>query len=100
MCAPRLEIYSDDPIIDRKSIFQAFYASISKASEAAQFRQQLLENNKVRSATHNMFVWKVLEGGVVKADCDEDGESGAGSRMMHLVDLMGAINFAVIVTRW
>ena len=96
---PKLKIYSNDPIIDRKSIFQAFYVDISTAAEAEQFRQQLLENNKIASATHNMFVWKVNENGVIKSDSDEDGESGAASRMMHLVDLTGAVNFAVIVTR-
>ena len=96
---PKLKIYSNEPIIDRKSIFQAFYADISTAADAERFRQQLLENNKIASATHNMFVWKVNENGVIKSDSDEDGESGAASRMMHLVDLTGAINFAVIVTR-
>ena len=36
----------------------------------------------------------------INSDSDEDGESGAASRMMHLVDLTGAMDFAVIVTRW
>ena len=40
------------------------------------------------------------ENGIIKSDCDEDGESGAGARMMHLVDLTGAVNFAAIVSRW
>ena len=97
---PRLTIHQNEPIIDRKSIFQAFYVNINTAAQAEQFRQQLLENNKIKAATHNMFVWKVSENGIIKSDSDEDGESGAGSRMMHLVELTGACDFGVIVTRW
>ena len=96
---PDIEVFTSDIIVDRKSIFQAFYANISSAPEAEQFRQQLLQNNKIKNATHNMFVWKVNENGIIKSDSDEDGESGAASRMMHLVDLTGACNFAVIVSR-
>lgn len=97
---PRLEVFTSDPIIDRKSTFQAFYANVNTSAQAEQFRQQLLENNKIQNATHNMFVWKVNENGVIKSDSDEDGEAGAGGRMMHLVDLTGACDFAVIVARW
>lgn len=97
---PEIEVYTSDTIVDRKSTFQAFYANIKTAAEAEQFRHQLLQNNKIKNATHNMFVWKVNENGIIKSDSDEDGESGAGSRMMHLVDLTGACNFAVIVSRW
>ena len=96
---PDIEVFTSDIIVDRKSIFQAFYANIQTAPEAEQFRQQLLQNNKIKNATHNMFVWKVNENGIIKSDSDEDGESGAASRMMHLVDLTGACNFAVIVSR-
>merc|ERR1711962_26357 len=98
--SPEIEVFTSDIIVDRKSIFQAFYANINSALEAEQFRQQLLQNNKIKNATHNMFVWKVNENGIIKSDSDEDGESGAASRMMHLVDLTGACNFAVIVSRW
>ena len=96
---PDIKVFTSDIIVDRKSIFQAFYANINSAPEAEQFRQQLLQNNKIKNATHNMFVWKVNENGIIKSDSDEDGESGAASRMMHLVELTGACNFAVIVSR-
>jgi len=52
----RLTIHSREPIIDRKSTFQAFYVDIEQAADAGRFRDQLLENNKIKNATHNMFV--------------------------------------------
>ena len=48
----------------------------------------------MKKVTKNSIVYPTL-----KSDSDEDGESGAASRMMHLVDLTGACNFAVIVSR-
>ena len=75
---PPIEIFSGEPIIDRKSTFQAFFAKVSTCKDAKRFREQLLENQKIARATHNMFVYKVNQNGIIKSDCDEDGESGAG----------------------
>ena len=73
-----IEIFQGEPIIDRKSTFQAFYAKVSSARDAERFREKLLLNRKIAAATHNMFVFKVNDNGIVKADADEDGEHGAG----------------------
>ncbi|CAG5111708.1 Oidioi.mRNA.OKI2018_I69.chr2.g5986.t1.cds [Oikopleura dioica] len=95
-----IAIVAGETIIDRKSTFQPFYAKVNTVAEALRFREKLLQNRKIASATHNMFVYKVNENGIVKSDADEDGESGAEGRMLHLVDITGAMNIAVIVTRW
>ena len=76
-----ISIFQGEPIIDRKSTFQAFYAKVFSVNEALRFRTQLLANRKIAAATHNMFVYKVIENGVPKSDADEDGESGAGLNM-------------------
>lgn len=39
-------------------------------------------------------------GAVSLADNDDDGEDAAGSRLAHLLDLMGADNLLVVVSRW
>lgn len=95
-----IEIIAGETIIDRKSTFQPFYAKVNTVADALRFREKLLQNRKIASATHNMFVYKVNENGIVKSDADEDGESGAEGRMLHLVDITGAVDIAVIVTRW
>lgn len=33
-------------------------------------------------------------------DCDDDGESAAGGRLLHLLELMGVWNAMVVVSRW
>ena len=34
------------------------------------------------------------------ARCDDDGETHAGGRMLHLLEILDATNVIVIVTRW
>jgi hypothetical protein len=38
--------------------------------------------------------------GVFAADCDDDGESAAGGRLLHLLGVLRARNVAVVVSRW
>lgn len=33
-------------------------------------------------------------------DCDDDGESAAGGRLLHLLQILDARNVAVVVSRW
>lgn len=33
-------------------------------------------------------------------DCDDDGETAAGGRILHLLELMGVWDAMVVVTRW
>jgi hypothetical protein len=37
---------------------------------------------------------------VVIADCDDDGEDGAGGCMLMMLELMGVENVIVVVSRW
>lgn len=62
---------------------------------------ELLANGKIARATHNMLAYRIAtEGGAVLQDCDDDGESGAGSRMLHLLQILDVIDVAVVVSRW
>ena len=38
---PKLKIYSAEPIIDRKSIFQAFYVDITTSAEGGDYFQEI-----------------------------------------------------------
>ena len=47
---------------------------------------RLKENRKIASATHNIYAYRVrLATGVMAQDCEDDGETKAGSRMLHLM---------------
>lgn len=89
-------------VIELKSVFIARSAPVSSPDQAKQYLQHLLDNDKkVRSATHNITAWRIKgESGVTYQDCDDDGETAAGGRVLHLMQLMDLWNVMVVVTRW
>ncbi len=91
-----------DAVIELKSVFVARSASVSSPDQAKFYLQHLLDTDKkVRSAAHNITAWRIKgENGVIYQDCNDDGETAAGSRVLHLMQLMDIWNVMVVVTRW
>lgn len=91
-----------DVVIELKSVFVARSAPVSSPEQAQQYLQHLLDSDKkVRSATHNITAWRIRgENGVTFQDCDDDGETAAGGRVLHLMQLMDLWDVMVVVTRW
>ena len=91
-----------DVIIELKSVFIARSTPVSSPYQAMKYLQHLLDSDKkVRSATHNITAWRIKgENGVTFQDCDDDGETAAGGRVLHLMQLMDIWNVMVVVTRW
>ncbi|KAL2018024.1 hypothetical protein VTK56DRAFT_1340 [Thermocarpiscus australiensis] len=91
-----------DPITELKSTFLARCAPVTSPAEAASFLQHLLASDKrVRAATHNVTAWRIRgPNGTSFQDCDDDGETAAGGRLLHLMQLMDLWDTMVVVTRW
>ncbi|CAK7216318.1 hypothetical protein SCUCBS95973_002772 [Sporothrix curviconia] len=96
-----------EPVVELKSTFVARCAPVRSPAQAAAYIQHLKDTDKrVRTATHNMTAWRIRgEGGdsgssVTYQDCDDDGETAAGGRLLHLMQLMDLWNVVVVVTRW
>ncbi|KAJ4988589.1 Protein IMPACT-like protein [Stagonosporopsis vannaccii] len=91
-----------EPISEKKSVFLARVAPVSSPAQAKQYIAHLLATDKkVAKATHNMTSWRIKgPNDTVFQDCDDDGETAAGSRMLHLMQLMDVWNVVVVVTRW
>lgn len=91
-----------EPAIELKSVFIARCAAVTSPDQADQYVQHLLASDKrVRSATHNITAWRIRgPGGTAFQDCDDDGETAAGGRLLHLMQLMDLWDCMVIVTRW
>ncbi|ORZ08782.1 ribosomal protein S5 domain 2-type protein [Lobosporangium transversale] len=99
---PTFNIRSGPPIIDRKSVFVAHLAPITQPSQVPWMIQQLKqENKKVIKATHNIMAFRVEnENGAISQDNDDDGETAAGSRLLHLMSILDVKNVVVVVSRW
>ncbi|CAK7240025.1 MAG: hypothetical protein STHCBS139747_001460 [Sporothrix thermara] len=95
-----------EPVVELKSTFVARCAPVSSPAQAAAYIQYLKDTDKrVRTATHNMTAWRIRGNGdsgsgVTYQDCDDDGETAAGGRLLHLMQLMDLWNVVVVVTRW
>lgn len=83
-------------------MFVARVAMVSSPQEAKRFLRHLLATDKkAAKATHNITAWRIKgDSGVQFQDCDDDGETAAGGRLLHLLELMGTWNAMVVVTRW
>ncbi len=85
------------------STFQAHYACVASIGQVRWALRELLQDKKVARAAHNIFAYRFVDserGGVQISDNDDDGEAAAGGRLAALLELMGARNVLVVVTRW
>ncbi|KAJ4346835.1 uncharacterized protein N0V89_010767 [Didymosphaeria variabile] len=89
-------------ITEKKSVFLARVAPVSSPDQAKHYVAHLLATDKkAAKATHNMTAWRIKgPNDTSYQDCDDDGETAAGGRMLHLMQLMDVWNVMVVVTRW
>ena len=100
-CMKCPEIRTGEPVEDRRSVFQAHAARVSSVQEVELVLATLLGNKKIAQATHNIRAYRIRQvGGGWLSDCEDDGEDAAGGRLLHLLDILGATDTLVVVTRW
>ncbi|KAL3460030.1 ribosomal protein S5 domain 2-type protein [Aspergillus heterothallicus] len=102
-------------VTEKKSVFVARAAHVTSLDQAQAYLDYLLASDKkVASATHNISAWRIKQqkkkgspsngGGagseLIIQDCDDDGETAAGGRLLHLMQLMDVWDVVVVVTRW
>lgn len=67
---------------------QAHVAPITSVAQVESMMSALLRSNKVARATHNMLAYRVAQDtGALLQDFDDDGETAAGSRLLHLLQV-------------
>lgn len=77
---------ASEPIVDRGSTFIAYAREVHSVDEAKQYFGLLITDRKIAKSAHNMNAWRIRgDNGVTFQDCDDDGETAAGSRMLHLL---------------
>ncbi|XP_044576141.1 protein IMPACT-A-like [Cotesia glomerata] len=95
------EIYHGDVIVDRKSSFQGHAAQVFSVHDVKNVLKKLYEIKKIEQATHNMYAYRIVTDNKNFAqDCEDDGESQAGSRLLHFLQIVDAKNVLVVISRW
>ncbi|KAE9419846.1 hypothetical protein Angca_004253, partial [Angiostrongylus cantonensis] len=97
-------IQHGDVLTDRKSRFQAHVARVHSEDEVKLVLERLLENPKIVRATHNIYAYRIIQskdGRITRLqNCFDDGETGASSKVLQLLEKMKAENVLVVVSRW
>ncbi|XP_069587308.1 protein IMPACT [Ranitomeya imitator] len=95
-------IFHGEPISDRRSTFQGHLAPVNSPGQVKEVLSKLYENKKIASATHNIYAYRIysVKTNTFVQDCEDDGETAAGKRLLHLMQILDARNVLVVVSRW
>ncbi|XP_039280512.1 protein IMPACT-like isoform X2 [Nilaparvata lugens] len=97
----QFNVVHGDSITDRKSTFQGHGALVKSVQDVQAIVAQLKKNRKISSAKHNVVAYRFKgSGAVIMQDYDDDGESQAGKRLLHMLQAMKVDGAVVVVTRW
>eukprot|EP00607_Mallomonas_marina_P008761 CAMPEP_0182419032 /NCGR_PEP_ID=MMETSP1167-20130531/3388_1 /TAXON_ID=2988 /ORGANISM="Mallomonas Sp, Strain CCMP3275" /LENGTH=342 /DNA_ID=CAMNT_0024593607 /DNA_START=70 /DNA_END=1098 /DNA_ORIENTATION=- len=96
-----VDIVHGEVVIEKKSSFQAHVCVVKSWRDVETFRETLLQDKRIATATHNIFACRFVcpLSGRILHEHDDDGEAAAGGRLAELLRLMAVENAAVIVTR-
>jgi hypothetical protein len=93
-------------VTEKRSVFLGRAAHVTSREQAEAYIDHLIATDKrVAAATHNISSWRIREKKddateTIVQDCDDDGETAAGGRLLHLMQLMDVWDVVVVVTRW
>lgn len=102
VCEDHFHIWHGEPFTDRKSTFQAHVAEVHTKEEVQKVLGELKCDRKIAAATHNILAYRLYDDshGIYQQDCDDDGETAAGGRLLQLLQMMDRRNVVVVVSRW
>lgn len=106
-----------DVVTEKKSVFLARAVRVTSVGQAQAYLDHLTATDKkVAVATHNISAWRIKQkkdagardtestapeaAETVIQDYDDDGETAAGGRLLHVMQLMDVWNVLVVASRW
>ena len=72
---------------ESKSIYLRYHFEI----QIKQVLDGLYENRKIAQATHNIYAYRISLGDNMCQGCEDDGETHAGSRLLHLLQVCSVL---------
>ncbi|RXW25735.1 hypothetical protein EST38_g26 [Candolleomyces aberdarensis] len=86
---PGIVLHVAEPIHDRKSIFIGRACHISNPSEVPVILAHLVSDKRIARAAHPVInAWRCQVGNLLHQDNDDDGETAAGGRIAHLLQIL------------
>ena len=87
-------------IHEQGSKFQGHAAKLTRTTSVADVLASLYADQSIASADHIIYAYRTKEGPDVVSACSDDGEHGAGNRLVQLLEEEQATDIIVICTRW
>lgn len=85
----------------KKSVFQCHICCVESVESALEVYKYLKSIKTLSKASHNMMAYRLVDSNnIIRKDNDDDGETAAGSRLAHLLEMMQVENKIVVVSRW
>lgn len=92
-----------EPVSDRGSTFQAHAIKINSFNSVTKYLSYLKTHNRISKATHNILAYRITDNKAKKTfteGFDDDGEDGAGIRLLGFLQKIKVTNVLVVVSRW
>ncbi|PCH40929.1 UPF0029-domain-containing protein [Wolfiporia cocos MD-104 SS10] len=90
-----------EPIVDRKSVFIGRACRITDPAQVPLILAHLMSDRRIARAAHPIInAWRCRVGSNLHQDNDDDGETAAGGRLAHLLQILEVENVLVVVTRY
>ncbi|EFA75457.1 exocyst complex subunit 5 [Heterostelium album PN500] len=94
-------IYTGQAVTDKKSRFQAHLAIVYSSEDVELVLDKLYTNKKIADATHNMYAYRIkMNDGQINEYYNDDGEAGAGDKMLFTLIKNECDRILIVVTRW
>jgi len=88
-----IDIVEAEAITDRKSVFVGRACRISHPSQVPLVLSHLMSVRQISRAAHPMInAWRCQIGSLLHQDNDDDGETAAGGRLAHLLQILEVNN--------
>ena len=84
-------------ISDRGSKYAVSGGAATSREDVDAFLKALKRDKKYAKATHNSWAVLLSDGAPLKGD---DGESGAGTLILRMLEHEGIMDHVIVVTRW
>ncbi|KAI0638703.1 UPF0029-domain-containing protein [Trametes polyzona] len=98
---PGITIVEAEPILDRKSAFVGRACRITDPAQVPLILNHLMSDRRIARAAHPIInAWRCKVGNILHQDNDDDGETAAGGRLAHLLQILEVDNVLVVVTRY
>jgi len=96
-----IEFAVAEPIVDRKSVFIGRACQITDPAQVSVILAHLMSDRRIARAAHPIInAWRCRVGNNLHQDNDDDGETAAGGRLAHLLQILEVENVLVVVTRY